>query len=42
VYDFLRQNKKWWLTPAILVLLALVGIIVVSATDPVPFIYTLF
>jgi hypothetical protein len=40
--DFLRENKKWWLTPIITVLL-LVGLLVVLLGTPVaPFIYTLF
>ena len=40
--DFLRYNKKWWLTPIILVLL-LVGLLVVFGSSPAaPFIYTLF
>ena len=41
-WDFLRDNKKWWLTP-ILVVLALIGLLVVAAgTGAAPFIYTLF
>jgi hypothetical protein len=40
--DFLLHNKKWWLTPIILVLL-LVGLLVVFAgSGAAPFIYTLF
>ena len=40
--DFLLHNKKWWLTPIILVLL-LVGLLVaVGGTGVAPFIYTLF
>ena len=40
--DFLLHNKKWWLTPIILVLL-LVGLLVIFAgTGAAPFIYTLF
>lgn len=40
--DFLLHNKKWWLTPIILVLLML-GLLVVLAATPVgPFIYTVF
>ncbi len=40
--DFLLHNKKWWLTPIVLVLL-LVGVLVVLAgTGAAPFIYTLF
>lgn len=39
---FLRENKKWWLTPIILVL-ALVGLLVVLAgSGAAPFVYTLF
>ena len=41
-WDFLRYNKKWWLTPIILVL-ALVGLLVLlSGTAAAPFIYTIF
>jgi hypothetical protein len=41
-WDFLRHNKKWWLTPIIAVLL-LVGLAVVLLnTGAAPFIYTLF
>jgi Family of unknown function (DUF5989) len=41
--EFLRSNKKLWLTPVV-VLLVLVGVLVVAAeTSAVaPFIYTLF
>ncbi|MEP7123264.1 MAG: DUF5989 family protein [Byssovorax sp.] len=42
MYEFLRQNKKWWITPAVVVILVLAGITVLSATTPVPFIYTVF
>jgi hypothetical protein len=39
---FLRQNKKWWLLP-ILVLLVLFGVLtMLSGTVAAPFIYTLF
>jgi hypothetical protein len=40
--DFLKQNKKWWLLPIILVMLALGGLLSLSATGLAPFIYTLF
>ncbi len=40
--DFLRQGKKWYLTPIILFLL-LIGLIgVLGSTVVAPFIYTLF
>ena len=41
-WDFLRYNKKWWLTPIVLVLL-LVGLLVyLGGTAAATFIYTLF
>ena len=40
--DFLRQNKKWWLTPIILVLLMVGLLLVLGSTGAAPFIYTLF
>ena len=39
---FLKDNKKWWLLP-ILIVLFLVGVLVVlGGTGAAPFIYTLF
>ena len=41
-WDFLKHEKKWWLTPIILALL-FVGILVgIGGTAAAPFIYTLF
>jgi hypothetical protein len=40
--DFLRYNKKWWLTPIILVLLLVGTLVVLSGTAVAPFIYTLW
>jgi len=40
--DFLLHNKKWWLTPIILVLLLLGLFIVLGGSAAGPFIYTLF
>jgi len=41
-WDFLKYNKKWWLSPIILVLL-LVGLLVfLSSSTAAPFIYTLW
>ena len=40
--DFLLHNKKWWLTPIVLVLLLVGGLILMSGTAAAPFIYTLF
>lgn len=43
LWQFLRERKKWWLLPIILVLLFL-GILIAmtSGTALGPFIYTLF
>ncbi len=41
-FDFLLNNKKWWLTPIILVLFLVGLLIVLGGTAAAPFIYTLF
>ena len=39
---FLRENRKWWLAP-ILVLIAAFGLLVaLASTGAAPFIYTMF
>lgn len=41
-WDFLRQNKKWWMLPIVAVL-ALFGVLVILSSSPLaPFIYSLF
>lgn len=40
--EFLRHNKKWWLTPIILALLLLGLLVVLGGSTAAPFIYTLF
>jgi hypothetical protein len=43
LWAFLRERKKWWLLPILLVLLILGSVIVFSSGSAVaPFIYTLF
>ena len=41
-WDFLRYNKKWWLTPIIIVLLLVGVLVILSGTAAAPFIYTIF
>ena len=44
-YLFIRQNKVYWLTPIILAVILLAGIIILGALGggaAAPFIYTLF
>ena len=39
---FLKENKKWWLIPILLVLLLIGLLVVLGSTGAAPFIYTLF
>ena len=42
-WDFLRERKKFWLLPILLVLLLFGGLIVLTQGSAIaPFIYTLF
>ena len=41
-YDFLIDNRKWWLAPIIVVLLLLSVLIVLTGTPLAPFIYSFF
>lgn len=40
--EFLATNKKWWLGPIVIVLLAIGAILLLTSTAAAPFIYTLF
>ena len=40
--DYLRHNKKWWLTPIIIVFLLMGLLMYLSGTAVAPLIYTLF
>jgi hypothetical protein len=39
---FMRENKKWWLAPIIIVLLLVGVLVILGGTGAAPFIYTLF
>ena len=41
-WQFLREEKKWWLLPILAVLLVSGGLILVGGTAVGPFIYALF
>jgi hypothetical protein len=41
-WGLLRENKKWWLLPILIVLVGMGGLILLSGTAVAPFIYTLF
>ena len=40
--DFLLHNKKWWITPILIVLLFVGLLVMLGGTAAAPFIYTLF
>ena len=42
LWEFMANNKKWWLTPIVLVLLLVGALILVSGSAAAPFVYTLF
>ena len=43
LWDFMRERKKFWLAPIIIVLVLLGGLILLAAgTAVAPFIYTIF
>ncbi len=42
LWKFLKERKKWWLAPIIILLLILGILILTSGTAIAPFIYTLF
>jgi hypothetical protein len=42
---FLKENKIWWITPVVLILILVVGFIIMTAMSDegvAPFVYTLF
>lgn len=41
-WDFLKHNKKWWLLPILVIILALGALVFLSGSGAAPFIYTLF
>ena len=41
-FSMLKHNKKWWLTPIVLVLLLFGLLIILGGSTYAPFIYTLF
>ncbi len=43
MFQFLKENKKWWLMPIILIFILLGGLIVLAKGSALaPFIYALF
>jgi hypothetical protein len=42
IWDLIAHNKKWWLIPVIIVLLAIGVLILLGSSAAAPFIYPLF
>ena len=42
VWQLLREHKKWWLTPIVLMMLLLGWLALFAGGSAAPFIYTLF
>jgi|GEM_PF-199458 len=40
--DFILHNKRWWLTPIIIVLLLIGILVILGSSSFAPFIYTVF
>jgi hypothetical protein len=40
--DFLATSKKWWLTPIIVVLLLVAGLVLLAGSPAGPFLYSLW
>ena len=41
-WEFLMQNRKFWMIPIVVVLLALGGLLIAGGSSLAPFIYALF
>ena len=42
VWDLIAENKKWWLVPVVIVLLAIGVLVLIGSSAVAPFIYPLF
>lgn len=42
IWKFIKQRKKYWLLPIIIILLVLGILLIIGAGSAAPFIYTLF
>lgn len=42
LWQFITHNKKWWLTPIVIILVVFGLLIALGGTAAAPFIYTLF
>jgi Family of unknown function (DUF5989) len=42
MWDFMRHNKKWWLTPILVILILAGALVILGGSGLAPFIYTIF
>jgi hypothetical protein len=42
LWEFMRHNKRWWLTPIILVLIVVGLLVALGGSGAAPFLYPLF
>jgi hypothetical protein len=42
LWDFLKENKKWWLIPILVALAIVAALAILGGTGLAPFIYTVF
>ena len=42
LFQFMKENKKWWLIPIVVVIVLMGALVVLGGTSAAPFIYTLF
>ena len=42
LWSFLKENKKWWLIPILVVLVAFGILVLLAGTGAAPWIYTIF
>ena len=42
LFGFLKETKKWWLFPIVIVVLLLGALIILGSSAVGPFVYTLF
>ena len=42
LWQFLRHNKRWWLTPIVLILILVGALVALGGSGAAPFLYPLF
>jgi hypothetical protein len=42
LWNYLKERKKWWLAPLIIIFILIGALLILGGTSLAPFIYTLF